>query len=288
MEVNKYEAERCIELAKRFLLEGKKDKAETFLRKAVRLFPTEKAKDLLELLSTSGPQAEQDDFPRKRHIPRKEPEAQSDQKEHQQQSNSSTFNKKVSKEHLEAVRRIKLCKDYYETLGVSKEATHSDIRTAYKKLALQVHPDKNKCPGSAEAFKAIGNAAAILTDPEKRLQYDIHGSEEERILQSQRRNHGGYREYGYTRRFEADITAEEFFNMYFRGGFFNENVYSRRGDRWQRTDGHSQHREQQRNVYIVFLLLMLSILLLIVRSMVILFLIQDPIYSLHSSSKFPV
>jgi DnaJ-class molecular chaperone len=53
-------------------------------------------------------------------------------------------------------------------------------------------------------FAAIGNAAAILTDPEKRKQYDMYGSEEERIQQSQRHNHGGHREYSYTRGFEGN------------------------------------------------------------------------------------
>jgi len=51
--------------------------------------------------------------------------------------------------------RIDKCKDYYQILGVSKEATDSDIRKAYKKLALQLHPDKNKCPGATEAFKGL-------------------------------------------------------------------------------------------------------------------------------------
>lgn len=67
----------------------------------------------------------------------------------------SSSSKDYTPEQVEAVRKIKQCKDYYEILGCSKEATDSDLKKAYRKLALQFHPDKNKCPGASEAFKGI-------------------------------------------------------------------------------------------------------------------------------------
>lgn len=57
--------------------------------------------------------------------------------------------------------RILRCKDYYEVLSVSKEATDSEIKRSYKKLALQLHPDKNRAPGAVEAFKALGKFSLI-------------------------------------------------------------------------------------------------------------------------------
>nr|CAD7446102.1 unnamed protein product [Timema bartmani] len=240
MEVNKDEAERCIEYAERFILEGKKDRAEKFLLKAERLFPTQKAQDLLARLSATGkstnqqPSPEREEAPRKRRTnttvpPRREKEGK--------EENGSGMSGDYSKDQLESVRRIKKCKDYYEILGVTKDATDGDLKKAYKKLALQLHPDKNKCPGAAEAFKAIGNAVAVLTDVEKRKQYDTYGSDEERMA-AQRHNHEYNREYNYTRGFEADITAEELFNMFFGGGIPNQNVYMRRNGRWQRSAEH--------------------------------------------------
>ena len=57
--------------------------------------------------------------------------------------------------------RVRKCQDYYEILGVTKEASESDLKKSYQKLALQFHPDKNHAPGAGEAFKAIGNAFAV-------------------------------------------------------------------------------------------------------------------------------
>ena len=65
--------------------------------------------------------------------------------------------------------------DYYATLGVPKDASGDQIKQAYRKLALQYHPDRNKDPGVIEKFKAITEAYAILSDDAKRTQYDQHG-----------------------------------------------------------------------------------------------------------------
>ncbi|MBW2370061.1 MAG: DnaJ domain-containing protein [Deltaproteobacteria bacterium] len=68
--------------------------------------------------------------------------------------------------------------DYYKALGVSKNASESDIKKAYRKLAMKYHPDKNKDNKKAEdKFKQISEAYAVLSDKTKRRQYDEFGAQ---------------------------------------------------------------------------------------------------------------
>lgn len=68
-------------------------------------------------------------------------------------------------------------RDYYEVLGVSKDASKDQIKSSYRKLALQYHPDRNKSPDAEERFKEISEAYAVLSDDAKRAQYDRFGFE---------------------------------------------------------------------------------------------------------------
>ena len=69
-------------------------------------------------------------------------------------------------------------KDYYNILGLSKSASADEIKKSYRKLAMKYHPDRNKGDKNAEAkFKEVSEAYAVLSDPEKRKQYDMFGSE---------------------------------------------------------------------------------------------------------------
>ncbi|MFQ5672915.1 MAG: DnaJ C-terminal domain-containing protein [Nitrospinales bacterium] len=68
--------------------------------------------------------------------------------------------------------------DYYDILGVSRNATEADIKKAYRKKAMQYHPDRNKGnPNAEEKFKEISEAYAVLSDKNKRRQYDQFGAE---------------------------------------------------------------------------------------------------------------
>lgn len=185
----------------------------------------------------------------------------------------------MSDDQIDAVARIRRCKDHYQTLGLDKNASDADIRKAYRKLALQFHPDKNQADGATEAFQKVGTAFAILSDPAKRRQYDVYGSEEGRTR---------HRTSNYDSRYEGpepDISPEDLFNMFFggAGGFAGtQTVYA--NGRFYRTTNRFQQQQHQHHQHepngASVLLQMMPILVLIGLSLMSSLFVSDPAYSL--------
>lgn len=95
-------------------------------------------------------------------------------------------NRDYAKNVNEAKKRAKQAakKDYYKILGLQRSANDADVKRAYKKLALEFHPDKNteseESRKTAEAkFKDVSEAYAVLSDPQKRRRYDAGGGDDE-------------------------------------------------------------------------------------------------------------
>lgn len=188
-------------------------------------------------------------------------------------------------EQLSSVQGIRKCKDYYEILGISQDCSEDDLKKAYKKMALKFHPDKNHAPGATEAFKAIGNAFAVLSDPVKRKRYDQFGSEAEQASVPHHNAH-----HDYTRGFEADISTEDLFNIFFGGG---GGFASGRGTTrymFHQTRFHPQQRHHgaeanDENSYAALLRLS-PLLLVIILSLLNSFFTADPLYTLQRESKY--
>ncbi|MGG3161772.1 molecular chaperone DnaJ [Geobacillus stearothermophilus] len=106
-------------------------------------------------------------------------------------------------------------RDYYEVLGVSKNATKDEIKKAYRKLSKQYHPDINKAPDAAEKFKEIKEAYEVLSDDEKRARYDRFGHADP----NEAFGGGGFRGGGFDfGGFSGFGGFEDIFETFFGGG----------------------------------------------------------------------
>ena len=74
-----------------------------------------------------------------------------------------------------------MARDFYEVLGLSRDADQSEIQRAYRKLARTLHPDVNRDPGAEERFKELSEAYDVLSDPDQRKRYDAFGSDFRRV-----------------------------------------------------------------------------------------------------------
>ncbi|MFT8317556.1 MAG: molecular chaperone DnaJ [Sporolactobacillus sp.] len=103
-------------------------------------------------------------------------------------------------------------RDYYEILGVDKNASKEEIKKAFRGLARKYHPDVNKDPGASEKFKEISKAYEVLSDPQKREQYDQFGEEGP--------NQGGFGGFNGAQGFSGggDFGFGDIFDQLFNGG----------------------------------------------------------------------
>mmetsp|Transcript_27771 Transcript_27771/g.38377 ORF Transcript_27771/g.38377 Transcript_27771/m.38377 type:complete len:369 (-) Transcript_27771:497-1603(-) len=232
MESNKEDASRCLEIARRALKEGDSAKALKFAEKSQRIFPTSAAEEVMQAARTGTHFTSTNSRTSANHsagASAPNGTTRTTSQPHQPGSGGSG-------EQRSAVQNILRTSNYYDVLGIPKNASDDDIKKAYRKLALKLHPDKNKAPNADEAFKKVSKAFDCLSNGDKRADYDRYGSEEPR-------SQGIRRPGGFSRQAGEEIDPFEVFNMFFGGGMGG---MGGPGVRFHtRGFGHPQQRRQQ-------------------------------------------
>ncbi|KAJ4776004.1 Chaperone protein dnaj 49 [Rhynchospora pubera] len=218
MDGNKDEALRCIKIAESALKSGDKQRALKFVKIAKRLDP---------IIQTDHIFSAAENFDYSKPTPLRENHHSTPHTTDQPETSA-----KYSDEHITVVREIRKNKDYYAILGVEKSSSSEEIKRAYKKLSLKVHPDKNKVPGAEEAFKSVSKAFNCLNNEQSRRNYDQTGNENYNYtLQNEnfarRRTRRTGRDF-----FEEELDPDEIFRSFFFGS--QGGVYHRRNHYRQR------------------------------------------------------
>ncbi|KAG0286291.1 hypothetical protein BGZ96_009563 [Linnemannia gamsii] len=276
MEVNKDEALRCLDIARRHLLTGNFPSARKFGQKSISLFPTSDARAFISLVDAKETAANNSNTSsstsstassssttrtggttstsagagaRTGAVPPLSRSKSTPIPDHK------PVERDYTPEQAAAVKGIRSSGgDFYKVLGVKKDATDIEIKKAYRRVALQMHPDKNGAPGADEAFKVVSKAFTVLSDPQKRAIFDQHGPEDGKSsgvnYDRQRPAAQQYYSRGAGGGHGEEISPEDLFNMFFGGGggfggSFQSGGYGAR-TRAQQTQFHHARQEQFR------------------------------------------
>ncbi|KAI0630557.1 hypothetical protein C8Q77DRAFT_1063013 [Trametes polyzona] len=250
MESNKDEALKCLAIAQKHRNAGNYASAKRFCQKSLTLFSTSEAVKLLEVIevelqeSEASPSSSQaagsSGAEARSSAAEAHPSAAGARQRHGGESSSKAEGKAKANgdagaggahkkrdytpENVAVVERVRKCKvtEYYEILAVKRDCDEAEVKKAYRKLALALHPDKNGAPGADEAFKMVSKAFQVLSDPQKRSAYDQHGSDPESRFSgmssgraSPAFSRGGF---GGGGGFDGELSPEDLFNMFFGGG----------------------------------------------------------------------
>ncbi|KAG1371260.1 chaperone protein dnaJ 49 [Cocos nucifera] len=283
MDGNKDEAVRCVKLAESALASGDKQRALKFIRIARRLDHNLVLDDLLaacEKLDSSNPTAREGKIAL---------DQVRDDRNSSKASEVSNGDRNYTEEHVRVIREIRRNKDYYAILGVEKSCSVEEIRKAYRKLSLKVHPDKNKAPGAEEAFKSVCKAFKCLSVEESRRHYDQTGIVEDSDFNQQygnmrrrRRRRAGRNDF-----FDENFDPDEFFRSFFgsQGDVFRAQRVYRTRDMGRMGGQQRERNGQGGGTNFIFLLQFLPILLFFLLAY---FPFPDPQFSLQKSYSYQI
>ncbi|BFZ56148.1 Chaperone protein dnaJ [Savitreella phatthalungensis] len=223
--MNQDEADRCVSIAKRKLAENDVAGALRFAKKAESLHDSPEVQALLRRLAHMTTSAANDsNGARTTAATSAEGATAARRRNAAQQTTTPDNERSYTPEQASIVSRIRKCKHtaFYEILDLKREATDGEVKKSYRKLALQLHPDKNGAPGADEAFKMVSRAFQILSDGDKRSHFDRYGADPDSrgggggggaaSVFTQARGHPGFGGFG------DEMAAEDLFNMFFGGG----------------------------------------------------------------------
>lgn len=223
MDGNKDEALRCRRIAEEAIASGNKLRALKFIGLAQRLNHNLPIHDLLAVCQNLASDTPTSSTKVNNHVG-------NDTTKINGPAISDNQGLNYSQEHVQLIRQIKRNNDYYVILGVEKTCSVEDIRKAYRKLSLKVHPDKNKAPGSEDAFKKVCKAFKCLSDDDSRKQYDHTGLVDEFEYNQQHNVRRRRRRSGHDL-FDDDFDPDEIFRSFFGQAdmFRTSHVYTTRG-----------------------------------------------------------
>lgn len=276
MDGNKDEALRCVRIAEEAIAAGNKGRAMKFIKIAQRLNQNLQVNELLaacEVIDSgsTASSAQEKGVGETRNEPGKEKLGQ-----------GLNGERSYTEEHVQLIRQVKRNKDYYAILGVEKTCSVEEIRKAYRKLSLKVHPDKNKAPGSEEAFKIVSKAFKCLSDVSSRRQYDQTGLVEEFEYNQQHDVRRRRRRRTGNDLFDDDFDPDEIFRAFFGQSdmFRTSQVYRTRG-----TGGHQREEINHGGPNIMLLIQILPFLVILLLAYLP---FTEPDYALHKNYNYQI
>jgi len=216
MDGNKDDALKCLRIGKEALELGDRTRALKLLNKARRLDPSLPIDDLVSGAeeSSQSPRNEPESSTAGSSSSASPPSSSTARVRVAAKGSAEESSKDYTEEQLTIVHQIKRQKDYYQILGLERSCTVEDVRKAYRKLSLKVHPDKNKAPGAEEAFKVVSKAFQCLSNEETKKRYDLVGSEEPDYSRAPARRHS----QGFNGFYDDEFDPDEIFRNFFGGG----------------------------------------------------------------------